>query len=201
MAKGRLLMTGEYFENEKFENLSITDKCFNECEFVDCQFVNCSIQNCKISRCTFSECRFVKCSIDRLESKDSEVRFIELESCCFTGIDWGALLPAGRFSEPLTKIENCSLKYNTFSEMSLVNFVFTGSNIIGSLFAECKLSESCFNQCDLSRTEFYRCDLRKADFQGAKGYKIDVLNNQLKGAKFSYPEALNLLQCLDIVIE
>ena len=51
---------------------------------------------------------------------------------------------------------------------------------------------------ELHETEFYQCDLRKADFRDAAGYKVDILGSRLKDAKFSLPEAVNLLADLRI---
>lgn len=69
------------------------------------------------------------------------------------------------------------------------------------MFAKANLSGSSFYGCDLSDTEFFQCDLRKSDFRQASGYKVDVLSCQVKGAKFSYPEAINLLHYLGISVE
>lgn len=40
-----------------------------------------------------------------------------------------------------------------------------------------------------------------ADFRGAVEYIIDIKSNRLKGAKFSFPEVVNLLGALEIVID
>ena len=53
-------------------------------------------------------------------------------------------------------------------------------------------------EVELHETEFYQCDLRKADFRDATGYKVDILGSRLKDAKFSLPEAVNLLADLKI---
>ena len=50
-------------------------------------------------------------------------------------------------------------------------------------------------------TLFHNCDLSRSDFSGALNYSIDVRTNQVKQAKFSLPEAIALLQALDIRIE
>lgn len=55
-----------------------------------------------------------------------------------------------------------------------------------------------FKGTELHETEFYQCDLRKADFRDAAGYKVDILGGRLNGAKFSLPEAVNLLANLKI---
>ena len=50
-------------------------------------------------------------------------------------------------------------------------------------------------------TEFSDCDLRKSDLRKARGYNINLLSNRIKGAKFSYPDVINLLEPFDIKIE
>lgn len=85
--------------------------------------------------------------------------------------------------------------------MNFNRFDFRGNCISETLFAECELCGASFYGCDLAKTEFFKCDLKKCDFRDAYGYKIDVLTNSLKGARFCYPEAANLLESLEIVIE
>lgn len=46
-----------------------------------------------------------------------------------------------------------------------------------------------------------QCNMPKADFRGARGYAIDIKNNNLEGAKFSYPEVVSLLSSIDIIID
>ena len=48
---------------------------------------------------------------------------------------------------------------------------------------------------------FAGCDLRKADFRGARGYQVQLRSNLLKAARFSLPEALRLLEELEIRID
>lgn len=85
--------------------------------------------------------------------------------------------------------------------MNLKKFHFAGCELTDSMFADCSLNESCFRTCRLDRTEFYKCDLRKADFREAQGYKIDITNCKVKGAFFSFPEVINLLNILEIKID
>lgn len=51
------------------------------------------------------------------------------------------------------------------------------------------------------KTQFRGCDLRKADFRGAIGYVIDIQQNKLRDAKFSFPEVVCLLEGMGIRIE
>ena len=100
----------------------------------------------------------------------------------------------GAFPDPIHTLKECSLKYNTFTEMNFNRFDFSdGNEIVGSMFAKCEMQLANFKGVELHETEFYQCDLRKADFRDATGYKVDILGSRLKDAKFSLPEAVNLL--------
>ena len=61
--------------------------------------------------------------------------------------------------------------------------------------------ESSFSECKLDKTQVSDCDIRNADFRGAVGYQIDIVTNRLKGARFSFPEVVSLLNGLGIKIE
>lgn len=66
------------------------------------------------------------------------------------------------------------------------------------MFANYEMQMVNFMGTELHETEFYQCDLRKADFRDATGYKVDILGSRLKDARFSLPEAVNLLADLKI---
>ena len=54
---------------------------------------------------------------------------------------------------------------------------------------------------ELEETEFLESNLQKADFRNATEYKIDIMTCNLKGARFSFPEAINLLNVLKVKID
>ena len=194
-------MPSKYYEGEDFQNLTLTEARLEGLTLVDCSFTGCVFERCELVRCALTECRFTRCRVIDPKSESSQVKFLSLQDCALTGVNWSLLLPAGSFGEPLDKLEACRMKYNFFTEVPLRKFSFLGSALTGSLFADCDLTESNFSGCPLEGTEFFRCDLRKADFRGASGYKIDALTNKLKGALFRYPEVTSMLASLGIVIE
>lgn len=148
----------------------------------------------------FWECRFENCSIKNLDFENCEAKFLQLTASSLIGINWGLLQPVGTVGTAIDKITDCHLKYNTFSKMSLKRMDFSNCALSGSTFAECVLTETSFRNADLSDTEFYKCDLRKSDFRSARGYRIDCLSCPLKGARFSMPDVLQLLDSLEIKI-
>ena len=133
-------------------------------------------------------------------------RFVDLsfteetfEDCRLNEIEWAPLMSNGAFPDPIHTLKECSLKYNTFTEMNFNRFNFSDENeVVGSMFAKCEMQLANFKGVKLHETEFYQCDLRKADFRDAAGYKVDILGSRLKDAKFSLPEAVNLLADLKI---
>ena len=80
------------------------------------------------------------------------------------------------------------------------NALFSDSKIKENYFKNTILNNADFTNVDLSGTFFHNCDLSKADFSSAKYYDIDPLTNKIKKAKFSLPEAANLLRGFEIEI-
>ena len=158
-----------------------------------------SFTKCELDHTTLNECKFVRCEITGLRSTHSSVQSLDFEDCRLQEIEWAPLMSNGAFPDPIHTLKECSLKYNTFTEMNFNRFDFSdGNEIVGSMFAKCEMQLANFKDVELHETEFYQCDLRKADFRDAAGYKVDILGSRLKDAKFSLPEAVNLLADLKI---
>ena len=72
------------------------------------------------------------------------------ESCDFADcrlqeIEWATLLSNGAFPDPIHTLKDCSLKYNTFTEMNFNRFDFSnGNEIVGSMFAKCEMQLASF---------------------------------------------------------
>ena len=195
-------MSERDFENETFEGLSCSSELFDDYRFIDCTFIDCLFEETELSGCILSGCTFEKCTVTKIKgSNSSQLQECKFVNCRLTGINWSELLPEGSFADPIETLQECRLKYNTFTDMNFRKFSFTGNEITESMFAECELNESRFKGCKLDRTEFYRCDMQKSDFRDASGYQVDVLSCKLKNAAFSFPEAINLLGSLGVRVE
>ena len=175
-------MRAEYREGERFSHLDFTEETFYDCDFSDCTFIDCTFENCKLDHSVLSECQFIRCTITGLKTTMSRAKFTELQNCTLNNIDWLSLQGDGSFADPIEKLQDCRLKYNTFTEMNLTKFNFAGNEI----------------QRSMLDTEFYQCDMRKANFKEASGYKVDIFGCKLQDAKFSLPEAVSLLGDLRI---
>ena len=102
---------------------------------------------------------------------------------------------------PFGRAEQCEFRYNEFSGMALKQFDFSKCTFGDCVFDDCKLAGADFRSVALSSTAFSRCDLQKADFREATGYRIDPSDNQMKGARFSFPDVIALLNGFGLVIE
>lgn len=189
------------YEGITINQLHLSRESLEDLEFTDCCFQDCVFQEVTIQSCVFSGCRFVNCSVVSLTSRYSHIRTAELESCSLIGVHWADLLPSGIILEPISRLSGCLLKYNLFDGMKLSRFDFSKNTILDSAFEDCVLRESSFHGSSLERTQFSHCDLTKADFREAGGYLIDLSSNRLRGAKFSFPEVLRLLDGTGVVIE
>ena len=65
-------------------------------------------------------------------------------------------------------------------------------------FADAILHRAQFQDSDFHKALFNKTNLTEANFQDAKNYSISIKENTLKKATFSLPEAISLLETLDI---
>ncbi len=188
------------FSNKKFADILKDHDKIVDCEFIDCIFEKCKFADCTFINCIFSECSFLDCGFTNIQSKETNMLLSTFINCNIIGVCW-ANFQSGSFSSPIYKFDKCYLKYNDFEKLSFKKFDFLQSSLIDCFFVNCDLSESNFKSCNLHNTEFSDCDLRKSDLREARGYNINLLSNRIKGAKFSYPDVINLLEPFDIKIE
>ncbi len=68
--------------------------------------------------------------------------------------------------DPIHTLKECSLKYNTFTELNFNRFDFSdGNEIVGSMFAKCEMQLANFKGVELHETEFYS-DTAQGGFPG-----------------------------------
>jgi uncharacterized protein YjbI with pentapeptide repeats len=85
--------------------------------------------------------------------------------------------------------------------LKIPNTKITNSEAKKVDFIETDLSNSDLSNTDFEKSIFSKTNLFKTNLVGSKNYYIDTRNNNLKKARFSLPEALDLLNSLEIVIE
>ncbi len=74
--------------------------------------------------------------------------------------------------------------------------LFDTSSVPNTDLSGCNFSES-----DFSGSLFQNTNLTSANLTKCTGYKIDPQKNRIKNAKFSLPEAMELLEAFEIQLD
>jgi len=120
------------------------------------------------------------------------------EESKLVGIDWTlAAWPPLRLRNTL-RFSRCAMGHSTFIGLKLSRMQLIGCTATNADFREADLSKADLSGTDFSASMFYHTELAGADLSLARNYQIRPADNNLKGAKFSLPEAITLLHNLDI---
>lgn len=189
-----------FFQGEVFEQYDPGEVLANA-EFEDCVFRRCRWTGVRVENCRFNACTLERCSLSGVVFSFTTMKDAWLVGCAVRGVAWGGLQGKTGVFQPIAKIENSSFRYSDFSGMALNGFDWTGAELQQCTFDETRLAGASFSGVRLGASRFTRCDLQKADFRGAEEYVIDLESNRLKGARFSFPDVVRLLDGTGIVIE
>lgn len=188
------------YENEIFK-LDIFEDNIKNMEFIDCKFYHMFWWDKSIINCDFVNCTFIDCQIINPKIENSQIKYSNFFNCKLVGILWQDFRAKIKGIKIIEQLKNCSLEYNYFGNLKMVNTNFEDNKIYECSFENCDLKDCKFRKLDLQNTKFKHCNLTKTDFRKAKNFKIDITDCKLKNAKFSYPDVIDLLDCLEIVIE
>ena len=189
------------YEDKTFDKLNYQDKLISDCTFTNCTFTHCNFCQTIFKNCRFEECTFDKCDLSMMKVKGSTFSHINIADCKAIGILWfDAKTPFARKPFTISFIDSF-ISYSSFYGMNLRKVKFSRCTAKEVDFSECDLTEATLHGADLEGTRFINCDLSGADLTDARNYYIDVQANKIKKAKFSMPEAMALLDSLDIILD
>lgn len=193
-------MEKQYYQAQVFQAMD-PGALLQNTEYSDCTFRNCRWAGVRVQNCSFLGCTFDHCSFSGVVFSFCLMQDAWLLGSVFRSMAWGGLQGRSAIVQPFGKVKNCAFQYNEFSGMGLAGFDFSAASFSECVFDDCKLAGASFYGVPLGRTQFSRCDLRDADFRAAEGYAIDPAANQMKGARFSFPDVVALLGSTGIRIE
>lgn len=174
-------LVGAVFESCRFERCRFADVCFERCRFVDCELVDCDLSLIRLEQTAFSQTVFERCNC--------------------RGVNWAlARWPMVALESPVS-FYHCQLSQASFFGLQLSGLIAENCIMHEVDCREADLSMAQLAYSDLDGSFFNKTNLTKADCRGAKNIVLDVRENQLKQAKFSFPEVVSLLLSLDIEIE
>jgi uncharacterized protein YjbI with pentapeptide repeats len=185
----------EYFDQE-FSGLEWGQRVVTAVTFDDCTFKNCHFSETQFQRCTFRNCQFQDCDLSLIDVEYCTFQRAKFQNCKLIGINWAKV---ERIQWPA--FDNCNLSYNTFMGLALERAVITGCVAKEAYFDECNLTAANCTGTDFNSSRFFHTNLTQADFTNARNYFIAAHLNTFKKTKFSMPEALALLQGLDIILD
>ncbi|MFN2273048.1 MAG: pentapeptide repeat-containing protein [Anaerolineae bacterium] len=169
-------------------------------EFHGCTFIQCSFVESVLSRCRFVDCTFQQCDLSLVQVPDSVFSDTRFEDSKIIGVNWAqADWSAVKLGQPLGFYRS-TISHCTFIGLSLRGMEVKECVAKDVDFREADLSKADFAGTDLSESLFIKTNLSEADLSGARNYQIAPGQNELRGAKFSLPEAMSLLYGLDIVL-
>jgi uncharacterized protein YjbI with pentapeptide repeats len=164
--------------------------------FDRCVFENCSLIECRFEECTFMDCKFKGCVLSALKLTNSSFLDTKFVGSKVIGCDWTKTK-----SLRALEFDNCQLDFSNFSMLKLHHLKLNGCTAKEVDFSGADLTEADFEGTDLEKSRFVNTNLTKASLRKAVNYAIDFKLNKLKKTVFSLPEALSLLDSLDIVIK
>lgn len=186
------------YTDQVFNSLQMDASKLTSSEFFDCAFSDCSFVESVFQQCRFVDCYFQRCDLSLVQVPESSFSGTVFEDTKCIGINWvQANWPTSGLGKPF-RFKACAITHSTFIGLSLVGLQIIDSIALDVDFREADLSQADFSGTDLSECLFNQTNLSQADLSQARNYLIDPANNELKGARFSLPEAMSLLYNMDI---
>ncbi len=198
------LSSHQTYEGETFAGTEAGGLGIEESEFLNCEFRRCKFGETHFLTCTFRDCRFEDCSLEMMRVDKSVFKNTQFNDCKMLGIDWTMASWGRREIAQLIKTINfkgCVLNYSSFMDLNLNGTNFLDCTLQEVDFSEAMLRKADFSGSDLQRAIFRATDLREADFRKARNYSISSQLNNIAKARFSLPEAMNLLYSMDIQLD
>ncbi len=187
-----------FYQNQNFKDIHLSEKKIDQKEFDNCTFSGCNFSESEFYKCKFYECKFTNCNLTMIKVNNCSFFDTLFENSKAIGINWtAAAWPNIKLCSPI-HFYKCALNYSSFFGLWLREIVMTECTATEVDFREADCTSANFTHTDFSQSLFNKTNLTKADFTDALSYSIDVFLNEIKKAKFSFPEAMNLLRCLDI---
>ena len=188
------------YSDSIFDGLMLKDRTVACKYFSGCVFRNCDLTGVTFRFCRFSDCRFESSNLSLVRVPGTVFSGVSFKDSKLVGVNWTeASWPKIRLAVPFSFV-NCLLNASNFLGLTLDGIRMTGCLAKEADFRDANLSRSDLANTDLSGSLFGNTDLTGADLSLARNYTIRISQNRIKDAKFSMPEAMALLYCLDIKI-
>ena len=193
-----MFKTNDYYENENFTGLALDRERIKGVDFQDCEFKNCSFMETVFDACSFDDCVFLNCNFSLMSVPQSLFIGSSFKHSKLVGINWTKLKASFQIK---FDFYDCIISHSSFMGLNFSDSKFVKCIAIETNFSETEMTGSDCSYTKFEGALFVRANISEADFRGAESYSIDLEHIQMKKAIFSLPEAMRLLNSLDIVLE
>jgi fluoroquinolone resistance protein len=183
------------YDNQNFVNISLRQSIISRIEFQSCTFEKCDLAHSTLTECRFLDCTFQGCDLSLMKPNGSSFTNCTFKTCKLVGINW--LEASKQFS---VDFDDCIINLSSFFGINLKRRKITNCIAHEVDFTESNMTECDCNMTDFNKSIFSRTNLTKANLKEAINYSIDFRSNTLTKTKFSLPDAMSLLDFLDIVV-
>lgn len=188
------------YADARFDGLKCRQTEIRNVEFYDCFFTSCSFQEAAFQACKFEECVFEECDLSLMTITNSIFSGVTFQRCHMVGINWTVANWSRLGLSESLKFRECAISHSSFMGLRLKKCVFHKCVAENVDFADADLSEADCTHSNFLSARFNQTNLTQANFENAQNYTIDVHENRLQKTRFSLPEAVSLLDSLDIVL-
>ncbi len=189
------------YEGRTFKRVALKAQTISKTQFVECAFTRCDFSEVAFKACHFLDCTFDDCTMRLTNVENTTFAKVRFDRCNLLGINW----TQADWSQWTTKLSAmtftaCDLTYGIFLGLELKNAVMTDCIAHEINLAEANLTDADFAGTDFASAIFLQTDLTRANFVGAKNYTLNLNDNTTKAARFALPEAIRLLESMDLVL-
>lgn len=189
---------GEQYFDASFKQLGLAQGRYRDIEFEDCLFSDCDFSDASFQNCRFNQCRFERCNLSLAVFSGSRLFGVTFVESKLIGVDWTRADWPGFHVDFELAFQQCILNDSSFYGLTMHQLAMTECRVQEVDFRHGDFSGASLTQCNFSGSLFVQTNLNRADFSGSEGFNINVLENSLKGARFSRFDALSLLESLGI---
>ncbi len=190
-------MNPDYIEQQLFNKQDYTETLLSKGEYDTCNFRDCNFAGSDLSGIRFMDCTFIGCDLSNVKVLNSSFHETAFKECKMLGLHFENCDQLGL----TVRFENCQLDHSSFYQVKLNHTVFLHNSLREVDFTETDLRNTIFDECDLLNAAFDHSNLERADFTSALNYSFDPESNRIRGAKFSLPSVVGLLNKYQIEIQ
>lgn len=187
----------QYFE-ESFKSVDLPDLVCVGTEFEECSFIDCTFTSATFENCNFINCSFTRCQLSLIRVPFTRFFAISFVECKVLGVDWTRANWSAYHKDFEISFRQSILNDSSFFGLTLQALVLDECKVHDVDFREGDFSHAVMTYSDFTHSLFMRTNLQSVNFAEATQYSINILENQVQGAKFSKHEAVYLLEGLGI---